>query len=104
MGTSVVPLAYSCSECALLDGGNLLRYRRRIILWIVYLVGLVSLAVWASWRHRQQVAHLIQDSRCRPLSGLSHYVEPEIQGPDAVGERADRNDVYAGFGYLADAG
>ena len=67
VGTSTLLLAYSWKEFALRDGGNLLKHRRRIILWIVYVVGLVCLAIWASWRHKQEVAHRFEDSRCRQL-------------------------------------
>ena len=61
--------AYSWKECAPRDGGNLLQHRRRIIFWIIYAVGLVSLAIWASWRHKHEVTHLIEDSCRRQLPG-----------------------------------
>ena len=41
--------------------------KRRIILWILYAVGLVGLAIWASWRHKHELAHRLEDSRCRQL-------------------------------------
>ena len=55
------------------EGG--LKYRRRIILWIVYIVGLVWLAIWASWRHKQEVAHRFEDSRCSNYQTPGRLIE-----------------------------
>jgi FtsZ-interacting cell division protein ZipA len=44
------------------------KYRRRIILWIVYIVGLVWLAIWATWRHKQEVAHRFEDSLLQTIT------------------------------------
>ena len=66
LGTSTLLAAYSWKDSAPRDRGNPLK-KRRIILWILYAVGLVGLAIWASWRHKHELAHRLEDSRCRQL-------------------------------------
>jgi hypothetical protein len=92
--------AYSWKEFGPRDGGNFLKHRRRIILWIIYVVGLVLLAIWASWRHKQEVAHRLEDSYCRQLPDAKPTV-PEtsrnrrLELP--VSPRPQESSLVAGF-------